>query len=99
MELSPVRRIDFNGQHSVRGTTAYGGSSNSGSVFAVNTDGTGFDESSRVFTGYPCEGANPQAGLVLSGGTLYGTTLNGGSEGYGTVFAVNTDGHGVYESL
>jgi uncharacterized repeat protein (TIGR03803 family) len=75
------------------GTTAYGGSSNSGTVFAVNTDGTGFTNL-HVFAGYPREGANPQAGLALSGGTLYGTTLNGGSEGYGTVFAVHTDGTG-----
>ena len=40
------------------------------------------------------DGANPQAGLVLSGNTFYGTTVNGGASGYGTVFAVNTDGTG-----
>jgi uncharacterized repeat protein (TIGR03803 family) len=32
--------------------------------------------------------------LALSGNTLYGTTVFGGSLGYGTVFAVNTDGTG-----
>jgi len=31
---------------------------------------------------------------MLSGGILYGTTELGGSSGYGTVFAVNTDGTG-----
>ena len=47
------------------------------------------------FTGNPYEDdANPAAGLVLSGNTLYGTTQNGGSSGFGTVFAVNTDGSG-----
>src|ERR1035437_5755881 len=40
------------------------------------------------------DGANPQAGLILSGNTLYGTASGGGSSGYGTVFAVNTDGMG-----
>src|SRR5438270_518090 len=40
------------------------------------------------------DGANPLAGLVLSGNTLYGTAQSGGSSGYGTVFAVNTDGTG-----
>jgi uncharacterized repeat protein (TIGR03803 family) len=30
--------------------------------------------------------------LILSGNTLYGTTQNGGTNGSGTVFAVNTDG-------
>lgn len=38
------------------------------------------------------EGALPEAGLILSGSTLYGTTYTGGSFGNGTVFAVNTDG-------
>src|SRR6266446_4904964 len=40
------------------------------------------------------DGAYPQAGLTLSGNTLYGTALSGGSSGWGTVFAVNTDGTG-----
>src|SRR6266446_1372749 len=40
------------------------------------------------------DGAYPQAGLTLSGNTLYGTALRGGSSGGGTVFAVNTDGTG-----
>jgi len=40
------------------------------------------------------DGAGPQAGLILSGTTLYGTASQGGSSGYGTVFAVNTDGTG-----
>src|SRR6266853_1711896 len=38
------------------------------------------------------DGANPQAGLFLSGNMLYGTTTYGGSTSNGTVFAVNTAG-------
>src|SRR6266481_5640859 len=38
------------------------------------------------------DGANPNAGLILSGNTLYGTTAAAGSASKGTVFAVNTDG-------
>src|SRR2546425_442496 len=38
------------------------------------------------------DGANPQAGLVLSGNTLYGTAYGGGSSSNGAVFKVNTDG-------
>src|SRR5208283_3571688 len=67
------------------GTTAYGGHHKSGSfangtVFAINTDGTGFTNlynfsatvanPSGFFTN--SDGANPSAGLVLSGNTLYG---------------------------
>jgi uncharacterized repeat protein (TIGR03803 family) len=40
------------------------------------------------------DGQSPRAGLVLSGGTLYGTTYCGGSSGLGTVFKVNTDATG-----
>src|SRR5271154_29691 len=38
------------------------------------------------------DGADPQAGLLLSGDTLLGTTSQGGSGGNGTVFAVRNDG-------
>jgi len=44
----------------------------------------------KSFTG--SDGANPEASLTLSGSTLYGTTANGGSSNYRTVFKVNTDG-------
>ncbi len=74
------------------GATSYGGSStNAGTVFAINTDGTGFTVLHTFAYG---DGSNPYASLILSGNTLYGTTFTGGSLGYGTVFAVNTDGSG-----
>ncbi|HEY3915901.1 MAG TPA: choice-of-anchor tandem repeat GloVer-containing protein [Verrucomicrobiae bacterium] len=38
------------------------------------------------------DGANPHAGVILSGGTLYGTTSAGGTGGCGAVFAVGTNG-------
>jgi uncharacterized repeat protein (TIGR03803 family) len=74
------------------GTALEGGSSGKGTVFALNTNGTGFTTLYN-FTGGD-DGANPFAGLILSGNTLYGTVVNGGSSGAGTVFAVNTDGTG-----
>src|ERR1035437_6173672 len=81
------------------GTTLYGtttgGSWDQGTVFAVSTDGTGFTNlHSFNYSFIYNNGANPQAGLILSGNTLYGTAVNGGSSGYGTVFAVHTDGTG-----
>ena len=35
------------------------------------------------------DGANPVAGLILSGNTLYGTASQGGSSGRGTVFSLS----------
>src|SRR5215471_7084088 len=73
---------------------------NCGTIFKVNTDGTGFTNF-YVFTalsngnyGTNNDGANPQAGLILSGNALYGTAADGGRFGNGTVFKVNTDGSG-----
>ena len=59
------------------GTATDGGSSGNGTVFAVNTDGTGFTNL-HSFTALDLyytnsDGANPYAGLILSGNTLYGT--------------------------
>jgi uncharacterized repeat protein (TIGR03803 family) len=39
------------------------------------------------FLGAPSDGAGPFAGLIADKeGALYGTTLGGGSSGFGTVF-------------
>jgi uncharacterized repeat protein (TIGR03803 family) len=73
------------------GTAYGGGSSGQGTVFAVNTDGTGFTNL-HSFT-YVSDGANPRAGLILSGNTLYGTAYGGGSSGQGTVFSLSLGPH------
>src|SRR5205809_7385565 len=84
------------------GTAEKGGGSSNGTVFAVNTDGTGFTNL-HSFTALSkdsfgnktnSDGANPYAGLMLSGNTLYGRAAKGGSACNGTVFAVKTDGTG-----
>ena len=72
------------------GTTSQDGSGYYGTVFAVNTNGIGGVSAVYSFTG-GLDGNGPVAGLILSGNTLYGTAYNGGSEGAGTVFGVNTD--------
>jgi uncharacterized repeat protein (TIGR03803 family) len=72
------------------GTAEYGGNGGNGTVFKVNTDGTGFTNL-YSFTG-GSDGGRPFAGLILSGNTLYGTTDSGGSFGDGVVFAINTNG-------
>ena len=74
------------------GTAQYGGTSDYGTVFAVNTDGAGFTNLYN-FTG-GTDGGYPKAELVLSGSTLYGTAQYGGSSEDGTVFAVSTNGTG-----
>ncbi len=71
------------------GTAIAGGGSGKGTVYKLNSDGSGF-ATLHSFVGDD-DGANPYAGLVLSGNTLYGTTVSGGSFNEGTVFAVNVN--------
>jgi len=76
------------------GTAAFGSTNDDGTVFAVNTDGTGFTNlytftATDPDTGTNSDGANPSAGLILSGNTLYGTALYGGNDGNGTVFSLS----------
>ena len=77
----PVRRPRTGSDGALYGTTAPGGTSDSGTVFKVNTDGTGFVTLVNFGSG-AATGRNPQAGLVQgSDGTLYGTTFSGGASG------------------
>src|SRR6266487_1573804 len=77
------------------GTASSGGLSNRGTVFAINTNGTGF-RTLYSFTGGD-DGDCPIANLILSNDRLYGTAgsvYGGASSGNRTVFALNTDGTG-----
>jgi uncharacterized repeat protein (TIGR03803 family) len=79
------------------GTTFQGGSWGNGTVFAVTTDGSefrslySFTQASGPLFGVHTnsDGAGPQAGLILSGHTLYGTASEGGRFGNGTVFSIS----------
>jgi uncharacterized repeat protein (TIGR03803 family) len=73
------------------GSTGTGGYDDYGTVFTVNTDGSGYS-TLHYFTN--ADGATPIAPLVLSGNTLYGTTMYGGSQGNGVIFAIHVDGSG-----
>jgi uncharacterized repeat protein (TIGR03803 family) len=72
------------------GTANQGGGGNYGTVFAVNTNASGFTNLYGFTDGN--DGSSPADGLILSGSTLYGTASGGGTNGDGTVFAVNTNG-------
>ncbi|MGA2869114.1 MAG: choice-of-anchor tandem repeat GloVer-containing protein [Verrucomicrobiota bacterium] len=81
------------------GTSQNGGISGNGNVFAIQTDGMGFTNLYSFSAGsesYPevtnDDGALPYAGLILSGNRLYGAASTGGTNGSGTLFAINTDG-------
>ncbi len=75
------------------GTTSYGGSNSAcGTVFTINPDGSDY-RFIHAF-GEGTDGRNPYAPLTLVDGTLYGTTIAGGSYSGGTVYAMDTNGGG-----
>ena len=87
----PICELILSG-NTLYGTTSGGGSGGEGTVFKVYTDASGFTTLHNFFTEGPA--VEPRAGLILSGHTLYGTTVGGGTNGFGSVYAVNTDGAG-----
>jgi uncharacterized repeat protein (TIGR03803 family) len=90
--MAPVGGLVLSGT-TLYGTTSQGGITNSfnpygiGTVFTINTDGSGFTVL-KTFAG-GSDGVNPWASLVLSGTTLYGTTDTGGSANCGVVFSLS----------
>jgi uncharacterized repeat protein (TIGR03803 family) len=85
--------IDVNG--TLYGTTFEGGgtfcyaSRGCGTIYSVTTAGV---ETVLYRFGGGSDGANPFAGLIDVNGTLYGTTVYGGSQDKGTVYNVTTGG-------
>jgi uncharacterized repeat protein (TIGR03803 family) len=82
------------------GTAFYGGVNGAGTVFAVNTSGSNFmvlhtfGPSDYNADNAPTnsDGVGPESTLLLSGNTLYGSAAQGGTNGNGTLFAMNTSG-------
>ena len=73
------------------GTTSYGNPPQAGSVFKLSPSGK-FNVLHSFRTG-GTDGARPFASLVRDpAGNLYGTTIEGGSSGSGTVFKLDKRG-------
>jgi len=71
---------------SLYGTTAGGGASGQGTIFAINL-ATGAERVVHAFAG--SDGAQPLKALTYVRGRLYGTTFGGGASGNGTVFSID----------
>lgn len=88
---NPAAGLVFDSAGNLYGTTAFGGSASSGSVFELKPSPSGGWTQSIVhsFQGSPSDGGAPDSSLLLdSKGNLYGTTLGGGTSGGGTLFEV-----------
>jgi uncharacterized repeat protein (TIGR03803 family) len=83
--INPYGSLLLNGT-TLYGTTRLGGSKGNGTVFRINTDGTGYD---RIWEFQPApDGAKPIDDVVLVDNTLFGMTEAGGTCGNGTIFSL-----------
>jgi uncharacterized repeat protein (TIGR03803 family) len=89
--ISPQSSLFLSGG-TLYGTTYQGGTNGYGNIFAINTDGSNF----RILYSFQnaADGSGPYGGVILSGGTMYGTAALGGNAGGGSAFALNSDGTG-----
>ncbi len=76
------------------GTTSVGGQGGCGTIFSIQTNGSGFTvlhnfTPTDPVTATNADGASPVAALLLSSNLLYGTAAAGGAGAAGTVFALN----------
>jgi uncharacterized repeat protein (TIGR03803 family) len=83
------------------GTALDGGAHGEGTVFSLTPTPSGYRERTlHAFAAFPSDGAFPFAGVIRDGsGTLFGTTLTGGSNNNGTVFALTPNRSGYYETV
>jgi uncharacterized repeat protein (TIGR03803 family) len=91
----PYGGVIIDGSGNLYGTTQSGGANFFGTVFElVNSAGTYSEQVLYSFTKQGGDGAYPSSSLIVDGsGNLYGTTQQGGANGFGTVFElVNSSG-------
>ena len=73
--------------------TANRGGGAYGTLFKIGSNGSVFTKLRNLSSA--TDGAYPEAALIVSGNTLYGTAAQGGIAGRGTIFKLNIDGTGV----
>ena len=99
----PVASLIFDPSGNLFGTTQYGGAYEKGTVFELTPagDGTWTELDLHDFNPNGIDGTRPDFGTLGrdAAGNLYGTTLQGGSDGYGTVFELSNIGGTWVETM
>ena len=98
--IHPYRgNLVFDSAGNIYGTTYSGGTFVRGTVFKLTRTGNGWSESLLYSFSGGNDGDFPENGVTFdSAGNLYGTTSEGGSNGYGTVFELSPSAGGWTET-
>ena len=93
---NPYAGLTLDAAGNLYGTTVVGGTYNYGTVFELTPQaGGGWTEKVLYSFGNGTDGAKPLAGLIFdASGNLYGTTDQGGTSGFGTVFELTPQAGG-----
>lgn len=96
---TPADALIVDASRNFYGTAYSCGAYGSGSAFELTPEpGGGLGFKLLHSFGGGSDGASPYAGLVLdSVGNLYGTTVNGGAFGYGTVYELSPSANGTWK--
>jgi uncharacterized repeat protein (TIGR03803 family) len=86
---SPFGGVILNSAGDIFGTTQYGGTNSDGTVYALGRISPGVYGEKVLVNFDGANGNNSLAGLLLYGGSLYGTTEQGGAYSAGSVFQVS----------
>jgi len=94
---NPSGPLTTDGQGNLYGTTENAGSAKCGVVFRLSySQGKWVDQTLYSFD-CGSDGANPWGGVTFDRfGNLYGTTMNGGAYGYGTLFKLSPNAYGAW---
>jgi uncharacterized repeat protein (TIGR03803 family) len=88
----PYSTVTLDGGN-IYGTTYYSGGGQ-GSIYSLNTNGTGYSTLINLAGGANSGGQPLGGSLISSGSTLYGMTAHGGSLNDGVIFSLQADGSG-----
>jgi uncharacterized repeat protein (TIGR03803 family) len=100
--VRPTSGLIFDSSGNLYGTTCYGGTYDGGTVFELSPKaGGGWDEKILYnFVPSIADGGCPYGGVIFdSSGNLFGTTLSGGPNNYGTVFELMPSGAAWTETV
>jgi uncharacterized repeat protein (TIGR03803 family) len=96
---NPSITLTFDSSSNIYGTTSAGGANGLGAVYKLTNTGQNFGWPESVLYSFQggSDGTNPNGGVIFdAAGNLYGTTVNGGTAGVGTVFKLTPQQNGSW---